>query len=138
LNKKVLVLHQSDELKLIALQKDLSLLLCNCPGVFKKYPLWAEVPECISVKNISGIHTENIFTEKEGVFISVKINFQDGNEIKSHFQLFVFTENSAKPENAEKIEKDFVLECKIFRIAEGCFEGNRFWLTDSLWKKITN
>ncbi|MCQ2584596.1 MAG: hypothetical protein MJ185_03310 [Treponema sp.] len=133
MEKNVLVLHQSDELKLIALQNELCLSFQGKAGVFKKYPLWIELSENLSAKEISGVHLENIFLNENGVFLSVIIKTESGKEIQSSLQLLLFRNKDEMP---EAFEKKFLLDCRIFRIAHGHFENNRYWLTDSTWKKI--
>lgn len=133
MKKSVLVLHPSDELKIIALQDELRLSFQNEKGVFKKYPLWIELPEHLSAKDISAVHTEKIYQNEKGLFLSVFVVTDEGKEIQTSLQLILYKN---EVEKSEKFEKKFQLYCRIFRIAEGHFENNRYWLTDSIWKKI--
>ncbi|MBS7261770.1 MAG: hypothetical protein KIG91_08975 [Treponema sp.] len=133
MEKNVLVLHQSDELKIIALQNELCLLFHGKAGVFKKYPLWVELPENLSAKEIAGVHFDNIFINENGVFLSVLIKTESEIEISGFLQLILFKN---KEKITETLKKEFQLDCRIFRVALGHFENNRYWLTDSLWKKL--
>lgn len=136
MTEKVLVLHQSDELKVIALQKDLCLKYGNQKGVFKKYPLWIKLPSDFSVKDVCSVATGNFFSDENGFYISVSIKLENGTEIKSALQLLEFSKGSGGLKCSGENIQDFSLQPRIFRSATANFEENRYWLTDSIWKKI--
>lgn len=156
--KKVLVLHPNDELKLISLQSGIKNCIKNSVkdcSVFSVYPLWGLLEEQNEssfkeiLKNVISLKAENIYFKGNTVCLSVSFTFADNNSentFKADFQLVKFfpkKQDSVIQEIKELNLNQFYIEVskmniKIFRIAEAHFNrsNNEYFLTDSEWKKI--
>lgn len=160
-NRKVLVLHQNDELKIISLQNSIqdfikkTLGKLQCIKVFPVYPLWGVMEEPptedskVFLKNVVELNAGSLFIKGNSVFLSVLLTVVNaGSEIKVftvNFEILrvtgSFMQNLSVSEILNSIDlSDFEtkMSFKIFRIAEAHFnEQNReYFLTDSEWKKI--
>ena len=147
---KVLILHPNDELKLIKLQEEI-LSSCKTGGkkIFKSFPLWCKLNafEEKIFENLCAKSNKEISSEitsvtisspcvSESVFLPLEISFSDGNKLSLKIDLLLFEDNKTEFENF--ILPEFFCKIKIFRIGDAIFEGNTYYLQDSVWRKIEN
>lgn len=151
-NNYVVVLHPSDELKVISFQKDLYKKIKggNEQRVFRSFPLWFFFPtinENVSEKleeinspkklsekiksiEISGLQKDGDFIYLIGKF---DIELSDTSSLKLEGKMKMLQGNFT---GEIKGENSFSLSPRIFRCAIFHQEGKSYWLTDSSWRKL--
>ena len=145
-NEIVLVLHSSFELKIRELQDRLidCIQKVEIQGkVFRKFPVWCrfqdfyEEPSVFS-KQIISVELEKPFYKAFSIILPVKICVKSENKmeklIRGEIPLLLLTSNIS--ESVLEVFSDFKLNCRIFRVANACFDGSSYWLTDSVWRKL--
>lgn len=141
-SKKVLVLHSSDELKLIGLQNKIREVRSeqssgNESILLKLFPLWSEplpdeIVEAADNKRILDLAVSGPFCDGCYIYCLLQFSFLNSEGIKGLCESRI---NIIKGTVCLEIS-DFCFSSKIFRIAEKHEDGNRYWLTDSVWQKL--
>lgn len=140
----VIILHPSEELKLIKLQKELISKLWNPTSCFDaSYPLW--IPFDFPVTNlkqdskkIKKVTIDAPLWENNDLFCKVTININD-EIICSKLNLLQDIKKSCKEQNIPAgLSLDFPLNIKIFRlgIAVNNPEEHSTAIQDSVWCKL--
>lgn len=137
-NKKVLVLHQSDELKVISLQDKIAEYFSGNSDfrILKIYPLWGCFSEEISedfLSKVLELGVKKISFREKSVFLQFSMKDSENNEITSDMEIVRFSKKS--PEVSFELPE---LRCRVFRIVRAHFnESDRsYYLTDSRWVKL--
>lgn len=141
---KVLVLHQSDELKVIASQnKILDFFTANKISsenkkskVIKTYPLWASFDDDFSENfsgKVSSLSLANACVQNKGFHLFFVVSDSQGKVFQADMEIIRFM-NDVSDFDFELPE----LKCRVFRISEAHFnQSNRsYFLTDSKWVKL--
>lgn len=136
-NKRVLVLHQSDELKVIEFQTNLQKKFeAEGKKVLKTYPLFAFFEEEVTDEDLKLIESVTIKApEQEGNYLYLPVCVFDGErEIIGKIRfLFLCDKTEFIPDCFPFVE----IKSRIFRFAFFHQEENSYWLTDSRWKKLS-
>ena len=142
--KTVIVLHPSDELKLIEFGKKWLKVIKAESGckAFSSFPLWAVLeneeglcPSLLS-KKIMDLVYDGIETDFSGLYIKLKILFKEGYEKKARIYFLKNAGNGTECLPFPSSEPE--LDLRIFRICNACFEGNSYFINDSSWVKLKN
>lgn len=140
--RKVFVLHENDELKIISLQNKIFQSLKEKNQKFlKKYPLWIlldsdffEKKNCkeISLSVLSFQLTGPVVSDTE-IFLKAFIDFSDSSVFEGKLVLGkVYEEVFTIPVEEYLLD----LNINIFRTGFVSASGNSFCLEDSVWRKI--
>lgn len=138
-SNKVLVLHPNDELKLIGLQDKLRAERNQEENCFllKIFPLWSEplseeIIDAAKDKRILKLSVSGPICKDGEVYCPLSFLFlkSDGSCTSAESRIIILKGNC----NPEISGFDF--SPRVFRIAEKHEEGNRYWLTDSVWQKL--
>lgn len=135
----VIIPHQTEELKLIRLQKEVLQSMGKNPSFTKKLPLWLELPDVeikSFAKNIKSVKLNSINQTDKDLFLEFLIKTENA-DVKAKLTLFTnCLPNSCKLIDIKKIP---VTELKIFRLGL-CIknvETHSMEIEDSVWVKLT-
>ena len=139
----VIILHPTEELKLINFQKELiSDLFTEGRILVAARPLWIPVNETfenLNHHNISSVEFGDLETTESEIYIPVKIATTNGNRL-SKLSLVSIYNNSNFTETDRQIisqKKQPVRQLKIFRLGnEKKLSSNSKCITDFKWIKI--
>lgn len=135
----VIIPHQTEELKLIRLQKEVLQSMGKNPSFTKKLPLWLELPDVeikSFAKKIKSVKLNSINQTDKDLFLEFLIKTEN-DDVKAKLTLFTnCLPNSSKLIDIKKIP---VTELKIFRLGL-CIkndETHSMEIEDSVWVKLT-
>ncbi len=142
--KTVIVLHPSDELKLIEFGKKCLEVTASESGskIFSMFPLWGIIenvegqsPSLLS-KKISGLVYDGQGTDGSALYIRLRLFMKDGTEKSIRIDFLKKAGEGTGNLQVPSFEPE--LDLRIFRICNACFEGNSYFINDSSWVKLKN